>query len=177
MEKDMMWDMEVPIFKNKIILKQLSIAIGIPFGILIIFMFIVKAYYGVLLVGVTLILTVLFVMIFFNGTYDVTFVINQKGILCKTQQKQRKKVKTLSIITVLAGFISNNPTVAGAGMLANSSANVFIPWKGVRKVKYLENQKYIMISAGFGENIAVFCTEDNYNQVKYLFIQRFNKNG
>ena len=29
------WDISVPIFRNKLILKQLGLALGLPFGILI----------------------------------------------------------------------------------------------------------------------------------------------
>jgi hypothetical protein len=36
------WSIDVPIFKNLVILKQLGIAIGIPFGLLLIFFFVIS---------------------------------------------------------------------------------------------------------------------------------------
>lgn len=124
-------------------------------------MCILKAYYGVLLILLTLFLTVILVLLVFRGSYDVRFVIDQKGILCANQTHQRKRVKRLSLITVLLGLIARNPTAAGAGMLSGTSTEVFIPWKRIRKVKHLEKQKSMMLYGGFSENIAVFCTREN----------------
>jgi hypothetical protein len=39
-------------------------------------------------------------------------------------------------------------------------------WKQIRKVKYLDRQRTIMLRAGFGETAAVFCTEENYMAVR-----------
>lgn len=160
------WEIKVPIFKNRLILKQLCIAIGIPFGAIIIIMLISRAYYGVLIVALTLLLTAILVLLIFKGTYDVHFVINQKGILCKSQKQQAKRVRKLVAITIILSFFASNPTAAGAGMLSGNRTEVFIPWKTIRKIKLLDKQNCIMIYGGFAENIAVFCTNENYEEVK-----------
>ena len=165
------WEIKVPIFSNRLIIKQLGIAIGMPFGILIFIMLIIKAYYGLLIIALTLLLTALFILFVYGGTYDIHFVINQKGILCKNQSQQAKRVKRLSAITVVLAFFARNPTAAGAGMLSGTRTEVFIPWKQIRKIKYLEKQKCIMVYGGFAENVAVFCTEENYNKVKLIIIE------
>jgi len=165
------WEIKVPIFSNRIILKQLFIAIGIPFGILIFIMLIIKAYYGLLIIALTLLLTAFFVLFVYKGTYDIHFVINQKGILCKNQAQQAKRVKILSAITVFFAFFARNPTAAGAGLLSGTRTEVFIPWKRIRKIKYLKKQKCIMIYGGFAENLAVFCKDENYNEVKLIIIE------
>jgi len=166
------WEIKVPIFKSRLILNQLCIAIGIPFGILIIAMVVLKAYYGVLLIALTLFLTTILVLLVFRGTYDVHFVINQKGILCKNQPQQAKRVKKLSAITIILGFFVRNPTVAGAGMLSGTRTDVFIPWERIKKVKHLEKQKCIMLYGGFAENIAVFCTDENFNEFKLIIKEK-----
>jgi len=132
-------------------------------------MFLLKAYYGVLLIALTLILTVLLTLIVFKGTYDIHYLINQKGILCENQPSQAKRVKKLSAIALILSFFSSNATAAGAGMLSGGRTKVFIPWERIKKTKHHKKQKSIMIYGGFAENFAVFCTEENYNQVN-LFI-------
>lgn len=160
------WKIKVPIFKSRIILKQLGIAIGIPFGILIIILLVLKAYYGVLLIALTLFLTAIFVLLVFKGTYDVHFLINKKGIQYKNQPQHAKRVKKVSAITTILGLFACNPTAAGAGLLSGTRTDIFIPWKRIKKVKYLQKQNCIMLYCGFAENIAVFCTAENFNEVK-----------
>ena len=59
---ELRWELQVPIFKNNLILKQIGIAIGIPFGALILFLFIIKAWYGLILISMTFLLTFLIVL-------------------------------------------------------------------------------------------------------------------
>jgi hypothetical protein len=171
-EMNFEWDIRVPIFKNKIILKQLFLAIGIPFGILFVVLLLVKAYYGVLLIVMLLFFTVLFVLIVFRGTYDTHFRISGKGILCENQPKQGNRVKKLSVITFLVGLIAKNPTAAGAGLLSGQRTTVLIPWKRIRKIKCFDKQKTIMIHGGFGENIVLFCNTENYAEIKEVTVTR-----
>ena len=170
--KEITWENKVPILKNRLILKQLSFAIGIPFGILVIIMFFLKAYYGILLIAVTMILTVVLVLLVFKGSYDVHYTINKKGSLCKNQPQQARNVKRLSAITVIFGIFARNPTVAGAGMLSISRTEVFIPWKRISKVKYLEKKKCILIYGGFAENIALFYNKENFNNIRMIITER-----
>ena len=170
------WDIKVPIFKNHFIVKQLGIAIGVPFGLLSVFLLIIRAYYGLIIIALLILLTYLFVLLIFKGTYDVKFVVSEKGVLCENQPRQQKRVKTLSFITFILGLFSRNTTAAGAGMLAGSRTKVFLPWKRLRKVKYLDRQNSILLYGGFGENIALFCTEENYNDIRKVVAEKMNKN-
>lgn len=162
----MEWDCKVPIVKNKLIWKQLGIAIGVPFGILLVFLMIIEAYYGILIVILTFILTAILVMIVFRGTYDVHYEITQKGIIYKNQQEQVNRIKKLSLITFAFGLLSKNATAAGAGLLSGASTEVNISFKEIRKIKYNDKQKYIFIHGGFAKNMAVFCTLENYDNIK-----------
>ena len=163
---DIHWEIRVPILKNSLILKQLGLGIGIPFGILMVIFIIIEAYYGLILVAATLILGFLLALLIFRGTYDAEYILDQKGILCRNQEKQKARVKKLSAVTFWLGLFSKNYTAAGAGALAGASTEIKIPWKRIRKVKFNDHKMTIMIFAGFGETIAVFCTDDNYNSVK-----------
>ena len=169
------WTIRVPILRNRVILKQLGIAIGIPFGLLIIFLLFIKAFYGVGLIAILFLLTFLFITIVWGGKYDVGFELDNTGIRSFTLANQAKKNSILNAITVVAGLLSGKPAVAGAGLLAQSQQDVLINWNKVKKVKYLPFRQVIIIKAGFAENIALFCKNDNYNEVETFVRSRFRE--
>lgn len=176
MDKEIKWQISVPIFKQSLILKQLAIAIGIPFGTLILVLIIIskKEIYIVYAVGMIvtpLILTWLFFIVVYKGKYQVEFIIDQKGIHSQMQTKQEKKNKGVNRTTVLLGVLTGKPTVTGAGMLAQSRQKVFIPWEKITKLKFDEKGRTILVKTGMLEPIALFCTKDNYAKVK-AYVER-----
>lgn len=163
------WSICVPILKNRNIRNQLCLALGPPFGILLIVLLMIQAYSGLAMVGGALILGFLLVMFIFRGTYDVQFVLDEKGITCETQSRQKKRVRRMAAATAVMGVLAGNPTTVAAGMIAGARTKERLLWKRIRKVKYFDRQKTIMLRAGFGESVAVFCTEENYIAVrKYI---------
>ena len=165
------WELKIPIFSNPIILKQLGIAFGLPFGILIIILIAINqeirylAYFFVI-IGLLFFLTYLAIMVLYRGRYDVGFVIDDKGVRCYTQKAQAKKNKTINSLAFIFGLLIEKPGVAGAGLLAQSRQDETIKWKNIKNVKYRPKQNMIFIKGNFAENIAVFCTKDNYEKVK-----------
>ena len=93
------WSICIPLLKNRVIRNQLSLAIGIPFGILLIVLLVVQAYSGLAMVGVALVLGFLLVLLIFRGTYDVEFTLDNKGITCETQSRQKKRVRRMATAT------------------------------------------------------------------------------
>ncbi|MDD4247313.1 MAG: hypothetical protein PHO84_09200 [Dysgonamonadaceae bacterium] len=162
------WSIRVPMFRNSIIMKQLGIAIGIPFVLLIIFLIIVKATYALIIIGTLFLFTYLFILIVWGGKYDVGFKLNKAGIHNFTLKNQAKKNLITNTATVILGLFSGKPAVSGAGMLAQSKQNVLIKWSSISKVKFIPKKHTIMIRAGFTENIALFCTPENYTTVESL---------
>lgn len=171
------WCIHVPIFRNTVILKQLGLAVGIPFGLLIIILVLVsgKSVYTLYALGLLialLFLTWLFIIVVYGGKYEVEFELDEKGALCRTQAKQAKKNKVVNALTVFLGLLSSKPAVAGAGILAQSRQQVFIRWDRVRRVKYKPRQRTILLRGGFSENIALFCTQENYPKVEQLIMSK-----
>lgn len=165
------WQVTVPIFKNSVILKQLGIAIGIPFGLVALIVGFasgqsVYALYGVGVIIGLLFITWLFIKAVYRGNYEAEFELDGKGALCRTQAQQAKKNRIINVLTVILGLLSGKPTVAGAGMLASSRQQMFLQWSRVRKVKYNPRRLTILLQGGWAESIALFCTEDNYAQVE-----------
>ncbi|HSN95269.1 MAG TPA: hypothetical protein VLR89_09445 [Anaerolineaceae bacterium] len=161
----------MPIFKNSLILQQLGIALGIPFGIVALIVGIasgksIYVLYGLGLIAALLFVTWLLMMALYRGNYEAEFVLDAEGALCRTQAKQAKKNLIVNALTVFLGLFSGKPAVAGAGMLAQSRQEVFLRWTRVKKVAYKPKSQTILLRAGWLESLALFCTEKNYSQVE-----------
>ena len=180
MKQEISWNISVPIFRNSIILKQIAIAIGIPFGAVGLIIAITSGasrdtFYAIGLIAALMLFTWIFIMAVYRGRYEAEFVLDEKGVTCRTQEKQRKKNRIINTLTVILGFISGKPAVSGAGMLAQSGQKVFIRWKDVRKLKTDSKGKSIYIKGNFMEQIAVFCTDSNYKEAVEFAMSKYKE--
>lgn len=174
------WEIKVPIFRNIVILKDLGIALGIPFGILIIFLLIVSGGdvsadgigYPLIFIGVFFVTTFLFIMLIYGSKYDAGYVVDNKGILNYTQKNQAKRNKIINTMAIIVGLLSGKPSAAGAGVLAASRQSVLLKWKSIKKVKVYPNSKSIVVQGGFTEKIALFCNDDNFELVRDVILKR-----
>lgn len=176
MQEAVRWEISIPIFKNTVILKQLGLAIGIPFGLVALAIVLVSGrhrdtVYVLELVAALLILTWLFIMTVYRGEYEAEFVLDGKGVLCRTQARQAKKNRTVNALTVIMGLFSGKSAVAGAGILVQSRQEVFLRWDRVTKVKYNPKSRTILLWGGRTENIALFCADENYEVIE-AFVRR-----
>ena len=171
------WQISVPIFRNTVILKQLGIAIGIPFGFVALVIGLasgksVYVLYGLGLIAALLFFTWLFIMAVYRGRCEAEYVLDDKGALYRTQAKQAKKNRTVNTLTVVLGLLSGKPTVAGAGLLAQSRQEVFLKWNRVTKVKYKPKSHTILLRGGWIEQIALFCAAESYSQIEHEVMLR-----
>lgn len=179
------WKAQVPIFKNTVILKDLGIALGIPFGILILILFIISGgdlstdgiAYPMLMIAMLLASGFLFIMLVYGGKYDAGYVIDSRGILNYTLESQSKKNKVINTLVIVIGILTGKPYAAGAGILAQSRQSVFVKWKNIRKVRVYPKSKSIVIKGGFTEKIALFCNDDNFEQIRDMVLDRVKRNG
>lgn len=104
----------------------------------------------------------------YRGKYEVEFVLDQKGVLCRTQAKQAKKNRIINTLTVIFGLLSGKPAAAGTGILAQSRQQVFLRWNSVTKVKFKPQNRTIVLCGGWMEKIALFCTNENYTMTERL---------
>ena len=174
------WKISVPVFRNSTIVKQLGLAIGIPFGLIIVILLLVTkasiyALYALGLIAALFLFTYLLIRVLWGGKYEAGFVLDSKGIRCYTQESQRRKNRVLNALTVVLGLLSGKPAAAGAGLLAQTRQDILVRWQNIRKVKYCPKQHTIMIRGGFAENIAIFCSEDNYAEVEIFVKHRLEK--
>jgi len=171
MSEKIKWRISVPIFKNTVILKQLGLAIGIPFGLVALVIGLasgksVYALYGLGLIAALLFFTWLFIMAVYRGEYEAEFVLDEKGVICRTQARQAKRNQIANALTVILGLFSGKPAAAGAGMLAQSRQETFLKWNHVTKVNYKPKSHTILLRGGWTEQVVLFCTEDNYTPVE-----------
>ena len=179
------WEIDIPIFKNNVILKDLGIALGIPFGLLIFILFIISGGdisadgigYPLITIGLLFVFGILFIMLVYGGKYSAGYLIDSKGILNYTQKKQAKQNRIINTLLVVVGLLSGKPSTAGAGILAQSRQSVFVKWESIRKVKIYPSSKSIVVKGGFAEKIALFCSDDNFDYVKDIILSKVNVNG
>jgi len=167
----MEWTVSVPIFKNRVILRQIGLAVGIPFGLVIIGVVLLSgknrdALYALLIIGALFALTWGLIMAVYRGKYDAQFILDEKGALCRTQAGQAKKNRAMNALTAVLGLLSGKPAAAGAGLLAQSRQSVFIRWNRVTAVKYGQKSRTILLRGGWTQQIALFCTRENYDAAK-----------
>lgn len=177
LEENIQWQNHVSIFKNSIILKQLGLAVGIPFGLVIAFLSLssnqsIYLLYSIGLIGGLLIFTWIFIMIVYGGQYQVEFVVNHQGIYYGTKSDQERKSRIINSFLVVAGLLTRKPSLAGAGLLAQSRQSIFIAWKEIKKIKYIPRQHTILLSCKGAQKHALFCTRGNYNEVM-ITVQKF----
>ena len=182
METDMkrlQWEIYVPIFRNRFILKGLVIAIGIPFGIVIAVIIITAkgdvfgtdAKYALALIALLFLLTFLLVMIVYGGKYAPGFIVDETGIINSTQDHQARRSRVINGLLIALGAMSGNPTTVGTGMIAQSKQVVRLKWKSIRKVRYDPKRCTILVRGGYTEKIALFCTQENYAQVEQMVME------
>lgn len=165
------WQISVPIFRNTVILKQLGLAVGIPFGLVSLMIGLtsgksVYTLYGLGLIATLLFFTWLFIVAVYRGRYEAEFVLDGKGVLCRTQARQAKGNRMVNTLTVVLGLLSGKSAAAGAGILAQSRQEIFLRWDRVKKLKYKPKSCTILLRGGFSEQIALFCTDENYLQIE-----------
>lgn len=179
------WEISVPIFRNSFILKDLGIALGIPFGLLIAILLVVSrgdlspngALYPLMSIGILFLLGFIFIMVLYGGRYSAGYIIDEHGIRNYTLHKQAKKNIIVNGLLVFIGLLSGKPSTAGIGLLAQSRQSVFVKWGGIRKVRIYPDTRTIIIKGGFADKVALFCTADNFQQVKDTVTSKFNVNG
>lgn len=175
MQETLTWKISVPIFRSAEILKQLGFALGIPLGLVIFAITLTSGYsvytiYALGLMAALLFFTWLLLMVVYGGKYEVEFMLDDKGVFCRTQPKQAKRNRVINTLAVVLGLLSGKPAVMGAGILAQSRQEVFIRWNRISKVKYKPHRRTVLLWGGWTEHIALFCTEENYTVIEQAVI-------
>ncbi len=171
MHEAVRWEIRVPIFKNKVILKQLGLAIGIPFGLVALVIALVSGrsrdtLYALGLMAALLILTWLFIMAAYRGKYEVEFVLDGKGVSAGRKQSRQERTGSSTLTVMLSLIPARPPPQARGGCWRNRGKKFLSGGTASQKVKYKPKSRTILLRGGWTEQIALFCTGENYEQVE-----------
>lgn len=175
------WSIRLSLFRNPVIVRQLGLAIGLPFGIMIAILVLTASeppylYYALGLIGLLFLLTALVLLVVFRGTYDVDYCVSDRGITGRMQEGQAKRAARINQAAVLLGLFAGNYTTAGAGMLAGTRQGQALTWGRVRKVSYRPGRRLIILHAALGGSLPLFCLPENYGAIEG-FIRRKQAQG
>ncbi len=170
MGQDLRWRSSVPILGTPIIVRQLALAIGLPFGIVILVLLVASggdryAWYGLGLVVLLLAVTWLVVRILYGGRYDAEFRLDADGALASLDTTSRKRSRAVSALAVAAGAATGQPTVAGAGLLAAGNQSQYLTWHEVRRIDQDRKHRTIVLRGPLVAHVALFCTTENFDEV------------
>ena len=150
------WSIQVPIFSDPTILRQLGLVIGIPFGLIFVIM---------LLSGATPADGGAPLEIITRPTMPADDRKNRIHLDIAPGEQARQN-RVINALTAVLGLLSGKPAVAGAGVLAQSRQDVLVKWESIKKTREYPRRNTIMLYGGFAQNIAVFCTPENYREVR-----------
>ena len=182
-ENKIKWDIDTSILNNKFILKELFKVLGIAVLVTatIVFLIILPSIlenqfysdgtnlsgfkYALMLIGLLFLLTALFIFAYYGNKYELTYIMDEKGVETLTRAGQKRKNSRVNFLLIILGLLLRNPTAAGTGFLANAGQGQVMKWKNVKKVTFYPRSNTIVLSGGYGIKSIVFCTGDNYGPV------------
>ncbi len=168
------WSIDVPIFGKSLVKKQLFIALVLPFLILIVLLAIISKgdvfnsdfKYFIYLILALFLLTYLFTKIIYKGVFTSEFIVNEKGVLYQASKQQKNKSKTVAYLVMVLSMFAKTPGSAAAGYSSQTNLQNEINWDDIKSVEYHDKDRIIYVKASFNDKIAIFCTSDNYNELK-----------
>lgn len=150
-------------FKQSTVLLQIFIAIGIPFGILLVFLWFNKAWEGMILVGLLIVLSAIFVLVLY-GKYSLHYVIDEKGVRLSPDSKQSNKNNRINQLTIIAGILAKNPTVMATGYLASSNQNQHFAWKDIRSIKIKKD--HVLLTNQIKQKLILVYPKEHKQNIK-----------
>ena len=177
------WDIDVSILTNRFIVGELLKVLGIATLITAALVLLITLpsildgnvvsgsnnahgmKYAMILIGITFLLTVLFIFTYYGNKYMLSYILDDKGVSTITREGQRKSNNKLDFLIIVIGLLARDPASMGAGFLAYSGQEQDMKWKNVKKATFHPSSSTITLSAGYGEKSIVFCTEKNYDDV------------
>ena len=177
MENNYQWEAMILLYKDKTVLRQLIIAIGLPFGVVVLFLLWVSsqsndiyAWYGLILIGVLFVLTVFFVGFVYQNRMHVRYNLDQNRIKMEFSERQKRVNCWVNWTTTITGFFAKNTTAMGIGLLASANQKQTMRLVHVKTVvAYPEQFKLILVDSY--RQFLVQCNSHNYHDVKYFLRQ------
>jgi hypothetical protein len=177
--EEIVWEEQIPLFSNMVVIKQLAMVIIIP-AFLVMFLLIVldpkmipEAFLVfVLLLGIFAILSVIvmgMIQAATRGGLFAEFRLDDKGIYYKTGKNSR----SLNRITMMGGIMAGSPALLGGSMINISRESESISWDNVKKITAYDSQLTVVAyRKSLVSPIGLFCTDENYEEVLEFIASR-----
>jgi len=171
----LLWPSRVRILFNPIVWTSVVLGFGIASCFVgILFAILARSFWGLLMgAGGFVVFMVIFIgigiVVDLFGGFRVTFALTSTGV----RSVAGKGTAAASSAAVWGGILAANPAAMGAGLLARSEKNVFIPYEEVTKIKVSEGRLYILVKGGFGQKpIGLYCKPENFQQALGILKER-----
>lgn len=165
------WHYDIPILTNPFMLWDMLRVLVISVAI----MWVLVAFTGwiidgepVLLpafvLGITFgVVAALFVIagVLLGNRQGARFVVSREGIGYAAEARERKLNRIVTIVGVLAA----SPQTAGAGLLAQSQEDMFVPWTEIHEVRFYPRSSVISIRNSWRTVLRLHCTSELYDHV------------
>lgn len=163
------WETRVRLLTNPSVWSSMLLAFGIPSVLLGLFFAVIakRPEFALLIpLGSLSILFGIYIVVALVidafGGFKATYFITTDGV----RAVSGRGAKTAVAVAVLAGALAGKPGLAGAGMLAESEQDVFIPWEDIRTIKVKPGRRFIHINREWGSKpIGLYCTAENFQEV------------
>lgn len=97
-----------------------------------------------------------------NGKYTVMFEMDEEGI--DHQQIKTDKAKALDKLTMMAGTLTGNASVVGAGLISSSGSSLYSRFSHVRKLIAYPGKNLIRVNGRLMRN-QVYVDRENFDFV------------
>jgi len=162
------WKTSVHVLSNPSAWSGVSISLGGGALLLaLLFCVISKSFKGIYLgaaifAGLMIIFIVVGGVIDLFGGFRVQFIVSSLGI----RSLSGKGAKAAAGAAVVGGILTGNPAAAGAGKLAESEQDVFIPYPEIKRIKVSQRRRYILVKGGWAQKpIGLYCNPDDFSAI------------
>ncbi|MCI6260324.1 MAG: hypothetical protein MR616_04140 [Pyramidobacter sp.] len=173
------WKTRVSFFRNNPVTRQIAVVVGVPFGLLLLWMAkrgfadgAREARYAFYFVGFFLAIGALFVTAVFGGGYDVEYRLDESGVYAANQERQRKRLSALFRLGLILSLFARSFTAAGSSLLARGSLRRSLRWSALRAAKFNPKERLIVVKGNAADKIYLFCTPENYETVRAIVERR-----
>jgi hypothetical protein len=183
-DKEIGWEIGVPILKNKVLMRQIVLLFVLTFLITSTLMSIIFLTQGdikaipivVLILFVVclalFVLVLIITIVIFKNRMDLRYTLNEKGVLYEMIDRRGKNINRIAIVL---GLLSRNPTTAGSGLIAKSLEKSFIDFRNVVSIEPNDDDRIILLKNEWRTLIPVYCNNDNYQVVKEFILEHLRK--
>lgn len=172
------WDMKIQSW-NRTAVKQISLVLGIPFAIIVIFLLSIGddsryAFYAVAFIVIFLVIGLTFAWLLFGMKY-VRFDLDDEYASYRDLPRSVERVEKLRTFNLTVGALTTNPSMVGGALLMQSETNIKIKWKNVKKVvPNPKNNTIFLKGPSDNKSMTIHCGE-NYDVILEYVLSHTDK--